>query len=57
MKNIEKGIPEYGKQYMLTGATGAKCIMNGNTWKESEVPKEVLKKKTVIYTAIAWEDR
>ncbi len=24
--------PEYGKQYALTGKTGDKCIMNGNTW-------------------------
>lgn len=29
--------PEYGKQYALTGATGDKCLSNGNSWKESEV--------------------
>jgi len=30
-------MPEYGKQYALTGATGEKCIANGNSWKDSEV--------------------
>ena len=29
--------PEPFKQYALTGGTGVKCIMNGNTWSESEV--------------------
>jgi len=29
--------PEPFKQYALTGGTGTKCIMNGNTWAESEV--------------------
>jgi hypothetical protein len=29
--------PEDGKVYALTGATGTRCIANGNTWKESEV--------------------
>jgi hypothetical protein len=33
----DRGVPEYGKQYALTGATGTKSIANGNTWKESEV--------------------
>ncbi len=31
--------PEEGKQYLLTGAPGQKCIANGNTWKESEIKK------------------
>ena len=29
--------PEEGKVYALTGATGTRCIANGNTWKDSEV--------------------
>ena len=29
--------PEAGKTYALTGATGSRCIANGNSWKESEV--------------------
>ena len=29
--------PKPFKQYALTGGTGVKCIMNGNTWSESEV--------------------
>ena len=28
--------PEEGKVYALTGAKGTACILNGNTWKESE---------------------
>ena len=34
---IDKGRPEPGKQYRLTAGKGAPCIMNGNTWAESEV--------------------
>ena len=34
---VDKGRPEYGKIYSLTGAEKDKCIMNGNTWAESEV--------------------
>jgi hypothetical protein len=33
----DKGKPESGKTYALTGGTGAACIANGNTWAESEV--------------------
>ena len=29
--------PEEGKTYALTGTKNDKCILNGNTWKESEV--------------------
>ena len=29
--------PEAGKVYALTGGPGARCIANGNSWKESEV--------------------
>jgi hypothetical protein len=32
-----KGAPVSGKMYALTGAPGAKCISNGNTWADSEV--------------------
>jgi len=36
---MDKGKPESGKQYALTGA--GKSIANGNTWAESEVkPKD-----------------
>ena len=34
---MDKGKPEPGKEYALTGKTGDKCIANGNTWAESEV--------------------
>jgi hypothetical protein len=34
---IDKGMPEPGKQYALTGGTGTPSIVNGNTWAESEV--------------------
>ena len=30
--------PQEGKVYALTGARGSRCIANGNTWAESEVP-------------------
>lgn len=33
----DKGRPEEGKQYMLTGATGTPAISNGSTWAEAEV--------------------
>ena len=39
--------PEYGKQYALTGGTGAKCIANGNTWAESEIKSEIKNEYTV----------
>lgn len=34
---IVKDEPEFGVQYALTGKSGEKCIMNGNTWAESRV--------------------
>lgn len=37
MKNKKEDRPEYGKVYSLIGGSNDKCIMNGNTWKESEV--------------------
>ena len=36
-KTKEEDKPEEGKVYALTGAKGTACILNGNTWKESEV--------------------
>ena len=33
----KKDKPEEGKTYALTGTKNDKCILNGNTWKESEV--------------------
>jgi hypothetical protein len=36
--------PVFGRQYSLTGAPGETCILNGNTWAESEyIPKKGLK--------------
>ena len=32
--------PEEGKTYALTGTKDDKCILNGNTWRESEVKKD-----------------
>ena len=32
-----KDRPEAGKTYALTGTKKDKCLLNGNTWKESEV--------------------
>ncbi len=31
-----KDKPEEGKTYALTGGPNDKCILNGNSWKESE---------------------
>jgi hypothetical protein len=35
--NIKKDKPVEGKTYLITGGPNEKCILNGNTWKESEV--------------------
>jgi hypothetical protein len=37
---VDRGKPEAGKVYSLTGKKGDKCIANGNTWAESEVKDE-----------------
>ena len=37
VKEKETDKPEDGKVYALTGGPGTACILNGNTWKESEV--------------------
>ena len=34
---MDKGKPEAGKVYSLTGGHGTPSIANGNTWAESEV--------------------
>ena len=36
----DKGKPEDGKVYSLTGGKGIPSISNGNTWAESEVKNE-----------------
>ena len=35
--DVEKDKPEPNKTYSLTGGPDARCIANGNTWKDSEV--------------------
>ena len=43
MKDIKKpqtDKPEAGKVYALTGVRDSKCILNGYSWKESEVKEE-----------------
>ena len=37
-KKKKKDKPEPGKTYALTGGRGSRCIANGNSWAESEVP-------------------
>ncbi len=39
VKNLNKNNdkPEYGKQYALTSGKDKPSILNGNSWKESEV--------------------
>ena len=34
---LSKDKPVEGKTYALTGGPNEKCILNGNSWKESEV--------------------
>ena len=43
----EEDKPEPGKTYALTGARGSRCIANGNSWKESEVPASAAQEKNV----------
>jgi len=38
LSKIDK--PVEGKTYALTGTKDDKCILNGNTWKESEVKED-----------------
>lgn len=37
---MDKGKPEYGKQYLLVGGKGKPSIAAGNTWEESEIKKK-----------------
>ena len=36
---MDKGKPEAGKLYSLTGGHGTPSIASGNTWAESEVKR------------------
>ena len=38
-KFMNENKPQEGKVYALTGGPGAKCISNGNSWSDSEVPQ------------------
>lgn len=38
----QKGAPEYGKQYALTGGADTPSIMRGYSWKKSEVKNDLL---------------
>ena len=40
-KNIH---PLPGVLYQITGGTGEKCLINGNTWSESIINKDKLNK-------------
>lgn len=40
-KYSKKDKPQEGKIYALTGTRNDKCILNGNTWKESEVGENI----------------
>ena len=40
IKKPQTDKPEEGKIYALTGTTDSKCILNGYSWKESEVKEE-----------------
>jgi len=40
MSDDDRGRPEEGKIYALTGGTGRPSIASGNTWAESEVKPE-----------------
>jgi len=46
----EKNKPTPNKQYRLTGGTGEKCIANGNSWAESEVPTYKITLEEVLKT-------
>ena len=44
IKKPQTDKPEEGKIYALTGVIDSKCILNGYSWKESEVKEENEKK-------------
>lgn len=37
---VQQDKPEAGKTYALTGGTGARCIANGFSWKDSVVRED-----------------
>ena len=41
----DKGKPEAGKMYSLTGGKGQPSIANGNTWAESEISEEKIRQQ------------
>ena len=41
-KNNENPLP--GVLYQITGGTGEKCLINGNTWADSIINKDKLNK-------------
>ena len=40
IKKPQTDKPEEGKIYALTGVRDSKCILNGYSWKESEVKEK-----------------
>ena len=46
IKKPQTDKPEEGKIYALTGVRDSKCILNGYSWKESEVKEE---EKKLLY--------
>ena len=45
----DKGRPEEGKVYALTGGAGRPSIASGNTWEESEVEPEDTQDPELVY--------
>jgi hypothetical protein len=45
----DKGRPEEGKVYALTGGAGRPSIASGNTWEESEVKPEDTQDPELVY--------
>ena len=46
IKKPQTDKPEEGKIYALTGVTDSKCILNGYSWKESEVKEKENEEKS-----------
>ena len=46
IKTPQTDKPEEGKIYALTGVRDSKCILNGYSWKESEVKEEKNEEKS-----------
>jgi len=43
----QKGSPEYGKIYSLTGSSDTPSIMRGDSWKDSEVKDDKNNTRTI----------